>query len=320
VGDFDLMDVLGVTVVEVGEGEGEFVVVARGIVDDGVLGFGLGDIVEFDVEAVDELGCGKAVGKGFAELNFDDVALADGVAVVLWPADEHFVGVALGVDGAGEGGEVAGGVGEGVVGGGAEFFEADFDGGGASGGDVDVIESPFVGEGAFDAGIGRAADCFNPSAVAVVGLGDGIVVVGVAIGDAIPDFGRGVVGSDNDSIGVAADGVAVGGGEDDLSFGTLGVVVEGLGEGVVDGGALVAFEKGSCLEEVESFGEAGEHGAVVIVGAVFEGGEVEVVDVEEGFHLFFDGDVGGTVGEDAGGIELGAADFVAEFSAGRESR
>ena len=92
--------------------------------------------------------------------------------------------------------------------------------------------------------------------VSVGSFGERIIVTGVAVLDVGPDFGNGGVGPDNHFItGTANGGVSA----TDRSLrighraaGSLGVVVEGLGEGLVEWGLGVAFEEGAGAENMEA--------------------------------------------------------------------
>ena len=92
--------------------------------------------------------------------------------------------------------------------------------------------------------------------VSVGSFGERIIVTGVAVLDVGPDFGNGGVGPDNHFITGTADG-GVSATDRSLRIGhraagSLGVVVEGLGEGLVERGLGVALEEGAGAEDMEA--------------------------------------------------------------------
>ena len=172
-------------------------------------------------------------------------------------------------------------------------------------------------------------------AVAVLGAGDGIVVAAVGIGDAVPDLLDGHVGANYHFVTGAAHGVAVVSGEGENALRGLGIVVESLGEGLVERGLVgAAIEEGAGAENVKAFRQAGLHGprpvrvrlaegghaSVVVVGEVLDGGWVEVGHAEGGEHFLFVGNGGFTArppGRRTGFVE---ADLVGEGGAGGRFR
>ena len=92
--------------------------------------------------------------------------------------------------------------------------------------------------------------------VSVGSFGDRIIVTGVAVLDVGPDFGNGGVSPDDHFITGTADG-GVGATDRSLRIGhraagSLGVVVKGLGEGLVEWGLSVALEEGAGTEDMEA--------------------------------------------------------------------
>ena len=175
---------------------------------------------------------------------------------------------------------------------GGDFAQAHMDGGIAGCGDVVVLEAPLLAvgwvagqEGAVgdnfdgacpgvgDAGIPLAVSVevlvglagvprvvlvgvdegFEAGSVAVAPAGVDVVVGGVGICDPVPDFLDGRIGAHDDRVTGAADGVVVVFGEAHLTLRALGVVVEGLGESIVDGGLVFPLEEGAGTEDVEPF-------------------------------------------------------------------
>ena len=72
-----------------------------------------------------------------------------------------------------------------------------------------------------------------------------------------PYLGDRGIGANDHLVTRSAHGVSVGGGIDDRCFGLLPIVVEGLGEGLVQGGLAIAFEEGSGAENMETILQAG---------------------------------------------------------------
>ena len=145
---------------------------------------------------------------------------------------------------------------------------------------------------------------FEAGAVAVLRPCGGIVVFVVGIGDRVPDFLNGRVGADHHLVTGTADGVSVVGRECENALWGFRIIVESLGEGVVERRLVgTTAEEGAGTKDVETFGKTrlhsegpvlirlakGRGAGVVVVREMLDGRRVEISHAECGEHFLFVG-------------------------------
>ena len=170
-------------------------------------------------------------------------------------------------------------------------------------------------------------------AVAVEDFGHGIVVSVVAVGDVEPNVFDRHVGMDDKLVARAANGIAVGRGEEDRAGRRGRVIVEDLREGLVErrGVVRIAVEVGAGPQDMEPFAQAGPGGEgpvvhvgraearrarVVVVREKDGGRRVEVGHAERGHHVFLAGHLGGAARPLRGRAGFVETDLVGDRRAG----
>ena len=318
------------------------------------------------------------------EPNAHDVVVVDLVAVIGREGDKEALRVAQGLDAAGDLAHVGRGRPEAEIAGRGGLEEADFDRRCTGNRDVVVGEPPLFLVGTVD----RQAGCHlggpGPSGIqgrviasvaveigesftlvpnaVVVGVDKGleagsvsvlpardrIVVVGLGIGDGIPDFLDGHVGADHHFVAGSTNRFAVGGGESQFAIGRLCVIVKRLDKGVVERGFVmagierrfasrgisVALEEGAGPQDVEALAQAGLHGEgplvvrfvhlrrarIVVVRKKLDGCRIEIGHTEGGHHHFLVGDrtrVARPPRGSTSSLVFAETDFISQLRAGR---
>ena len=301
----------------------------------------LGVALSEEGEAGDHLAFGnRGVAEGFREPDLHGVVVIDDIAVVGGEADEDTLGTTAGFDVAGEFGDVGRSGGKGHVPGGGGLQKAQRDCAGAGERNVVVSEAPLFLVGAGDGEAGSDLGGFGPSgvkggivgavavdvveafpgvpdtvavgidegleshAISILLFGRGVVIRGFGVGDRVPDFLNGRIGADNHFVTGAADGVSVVGREGEDALWGFRIVVESLGEGVVDRRLVgTTAEEGAGTKDVETFGKTrlhsegpvlirlakGRGSCVVVVRKVLHRSGVEISHAECGEHFLFVG-------------------------------
>ena len=140
-----------------------------------------------------------------------------------------------------------------------------------------------------------------------------------------PDLVHGAVRADDHFIRVAADRVAVAGGEGEIRLGSRRIVVERLRERLVEGrgtkraASLAGGQERPRPQDVVAFLKAGRQGVIIIVEMVLDRGRIEARHTKRREHLFLEGHGSGICGPprrlDPGPVFV-SADFVAEDRSG----
>ena len=313
-----------------------------------------------------------------------DVVVVDLVAVIGREGDKEALRVAQGLDAAGDLAHVGRGRHESEIAGRGSLEEADFDRRCAGNRDVVVGKPPLFLVGTVD----RRAGChlgspgprraqgrivgaiaveisesfpripnavvvgvhkrLEADAIAILPARDRIVVVGLGIGDGIPDFLDGHVRADHHFVAGPAHRLTIGGREGKGTPRGFGVVVKDLGEGVVERGFVmagierrlagsgisVALEEGAGPQDVEALAQAGLHGegplvvrfvdlrcaCVVVVREKLDGCRIEVGHPEGGHHHFLVGDrtrVARPPRGSTSSLVFAETDFISQLRAGR---
>ncbi len=269
----------------------------------------------------------EPIGDRTGKVNFHQIIFAHGIAIPLGPGDVHSHQGAGGVDRADDLGDVGRGGAQGEVARRGGFHKAQLDGRGSGGGNVFVAEAELAVQGVLHSGILGDLTDLDPSPdggsdviypvsvevgkgfadivhsvavgidegiparpVAVGGLGDGIVVAGVAVIDVGPDLSHGGIRANDHLVTRSTDRVPILAGIDQIGLRGLGIIVESLGKGLVERGLAVALEEGSGAEHMKAVLQSGGEGVVVVVQVERNVGGVEVGDAEGGQHFLFVGD------------------------------
>ena len=123
--------------------------------------------------------------------------------------------------------------------------------------------------------------------VSVRRFGDRIVVARITVIDMGPYFGNRGISANDHLVTRSADRVSIFAGVNQIGLRGLGVVVEGLGEGLVQGGLAIALEEGSGAEDMEPILQAGGEGVVVVMQMELNGGGIKIGHLERGHHFLF---------------------------------
>ena len=278
-------------------------------------------------EAGDHLLWGDGwVTEGFWEVDLHGVVVVHGISIIRGKCDDKALCVATGFDYSGDFTDVGGGGVEIEVPRRGGFHESNFDGACTRERNVVIGKPPLFGLRVCDEEAGgdlgglrpgwiqgrivnsvavEVGECFSkvPSfigvgiderlktfAVAVLLFGRDVVISGVGIGDRVPDFLNSRVGADNHLVTGSANGISVVGREGEDALWGFRIIVESLGEGVVErrGHIYIPVEEGPGAENMKSVLQSGSEGVEVVVDVIRHIGGIDA-EATGGQHFPFEG-------------------------------
>ena len=340
--DTQRVNEIRIVVVKVGQGNGQFVegvVGAEVAVIDGPPVAALIGAVGEEGNPVFQLLLADALAERFGEIHLHRVVVVHPVTIAAWPCDvDAFIGPAC-FQSAGDFRDIGGGRVEREVARRGGFQKPDLHRCLPRGWHIVVTESPFllvwagdrearchlggfgpcIGEGGIVSAVAVHVDellravadaiaiCISEwleaRSIAVELFGDRVVVSRFGIVDVIPNFLDRGIGANHDLIARSAHRISIVLRKSDRALRCLGIIIEGLGEGLVNRrrGVDIAVEERPCADHMKAFGQAGLHrewpfvvsfaqrlhARIVVVREVLDGGRVEVRHSEGGEHFLF---------------------------------
>ena len=150
------------------------------------------------------------------------------------------------------------------------------------------------------------------AAVAVRGLGDQVIVVGIGVIDVGPNFRDRGIGAQHHLVTASPDFTAFRG-KGDFRPGRFGIVIKSLGEGAIQGRLAVPLQEGPRAQDMKAVGQTVGERVMVIVLVKGHGGRVEVGDRESCQHFPFVRHGGGIRREQGFGHSAVDPDLVTEL-------